>query len=41
MCCCGPSRDFAAKQPDWRLAIMGEGPEEMGLRELGVSSWHC
>ena len=25
---------FAAKQPDWRLAIMGEGPEEMGLREL-------
>jgi glycosyltransferase involved in cell wall biosynthesis len=25
---------FATERPDWRLAIMGEGPEEMRLREL-------
>jgi glycosyltransferase involved in cell wall biosynthesis len=25
---------FSANQPDWRLAIVGEGPEEQQLREL-------
>jgi glycosyltransferase involved in cell wall biosynthesis len=26
--------EFAATHPEWRLAIMGEGPEEASLREL-------
>jgi glycosyltransferase involved in cell wall biosynthesis len=28
---------FAGKRPDWRLAIMGEGPDETSLRELASS----